>query len=45
MYTEIRDEAGDLVAIPRASDAASIPIDEEHGDYREYLAWVADHRA
>lgn len=42
LYIEIMNqETGNLVAVQRTSDNASIPLDEGNMDYQAYMAWVA----
>jgi hypothetical protein len=42
MYKILKDAlTGDICAIQRLSDNASIPFDPDNTDYQAYLAWVA----
>ena len=41
MYKELK-LYGNLAAILRIKDEASIPLDPANTDYQEYLKWVAE---
>ena len=36
-YTEIKNEAGDVLGILRNEDKAAIPLDPTNADYQAYL--------
>jgi hypothetical protein len=42
MYKLCNDRNGQLCAILRITDGASIPIDPDNTDYQAYLKWVAE---
>ena len=42
MYKKQNDQNGQLCAIQRLSDMASIPLDPANTDYQAYLAWLAE---
>jgi hypothetical protein len=42
MYKLQNDYRGELCAICRLSDMASIPLAPDNTDYQAYLAWVAE---
>jgi hypothetical protein len=42
MYKLLKSIRGDVTAVFRLSDGASIPFNPENTDYQEYLKWLAD---
>jgi hypothetical protein len=42
MYKLQNDLMGNVCAVIRLEDNATIPFDEANTDYQEYLEWVAD---
>ena len=42
MYKLVNDRNGQLCAILRIADGASIPLDPANTDYQAYLKWVAE---
>lgn len=41
-YQIFKDSNNNMRFIFRINDGASIPIDENNRDYKEYLAWLAE---
>jgi hypothetical protein len=42
MYKLLKSIRGDVTAVFRTSDGASIPFDPDNTDYQAYLKWLAE---